>query len=82
MYNEKWLLHNNVEWKRLWEQWSEPPPTTKGQSIFFKGGDIVYMVGLEESSIGRKPSRKKINPNKYCSQLDQLKVAFDEKHQN
>lgn len=59
MCNEKWLLHNNVEWKRLWGNWNELPPTTpKVSQSSFKGGDIVYMVGLEESSIRRKPSRK------------------------
>ena len=28
------------------------------------------------------PENQMINSNKYCSQLDQLKSALDEKHQN
>ena len=39
----------------------------------------VYMVGLEESLLLWTLSIKPINC-KYCSQLDTLKVAFDEKH--
>ena len=46
---------------------------TKCQSSS-KEGDIVYTVGLEGSE------NQTINSNKYCSQLDQLKVALDEKH--
>ena len=26
--DEKWILYNNVEWKRSWDKPSEPPPTT------------------------------------------------------
>ena len=26
--DEKWILYNNVEWKRSWGKWNEPPPTT------------------------------------------------------
>ena len=44
-----------------------------------KEGD-VYMVGLEQSPLPWAPSRnQKINSNKYCSQLNQLKAALDEK---
>ena len=30
MGDEKWILYNNVEWKRSrsWGKWNEPPPTT------------------------------------------------------
>ena len=27
MGNEKWILYNNVEWKRWWDKRNEPPPT-------------------------------------------------------
>ena len=26
MGNEKWILHNTVEWKRSWSKWNEPYP--------------------------------------------------------
>ena len=38
------------------------------------------MVGLEGSLPLGAPSRKPNNSNKYCSQLDQMKAALDEKH--
>ena len=28
MGDEKWILYNNVEWKRSWGKRNEPPPTT------------------------------------------------------
>ena len=28
MGDEKWMLYNNVEWKRSWGKQNEPPPTT------------------------------------------------------
>ena len=28
MCSEKWILYNNVEWKRLWSKQNETPPTT------------------------------------------------------
>ena len=77
MGDEKRILYNNVEPKRLWGKWNEPPPTTRDSSSS-KEGD-VYMVGMEGSLLLWAPSGKTINSNKYWSQLDQLKVALDEK---
>ena len=51
---------------------------TKGQSSS-KEGDVVYMMGLDGNPLLWAPSGKTINSNKYWSQLDQLKVALDEK---
>ena len=81
MSDEKWILHNNVEWKRLWGKWNEPPPTTPKTSLlpkkvmlymwwYWKG--VLYYELLQEN--------QRINSNKYFSQLDQLKEALDEKH--
>ena len=56
MGDEKQILYNNVEWKRLWGKRNEPPPT-KGRSSS-KEGDVVYMVGLEGSPLLQAPSRK------------------------
>ena len=33
MGSEKWVLYNNVEWKRLWDKWNEPSPTTPKASL-------------------------------------------------
>ena len=78
--NEKWILYNNVEWKRLWGKGNEPPPTTPKAGLHpkkvmlckwwdWKG--VLYYELL--------PENQTINSNKYCSQLDQLKAALDEK---
>ena len=79
--DEKWILYNNVEWKRLWGKQNEPPQTTPKASLHPKKvmlyiwwnwkGVLYYELLLENQTI---------NSNKYYSQLDQLKVVLDEKH--
>ena len=79
--NEKWgVLYNNVERKRSWGKQNEPPPSTPKASIHPKKvmlciwwdwkGVLYYELLLENRAI---------NSNKYCSLLDQLKAALDEK---
>ena len=79
--NEKWILCNNVEQKRWWGKRNEPPPTTPKAGldpkkvmlcIWWDWMGVLYYELL--------PENQTINSNKYCSQLDQLKVALDEKH--
>ena len=79
--NEKWILYNNVDWKRSRGKWNETPPTTSKASLHPKKvmwylwcdwkGVLYYELFLENQTI---------NSNKYGSQLDQLKAALDEKH--
>ena len=77
--DEKWILYNNVEQERSWGKWNEPPPTTtkaglhpkKVMCIWWNWKGVLYYELLLEN--------KTINSNKYCSQLDQLKAALDEK---
>ena len=77
--DEKWTLYNNVEWKRLWGKRNEPPPTTpkaslhpkKVMCIWWDWKGVYYELLLENQTI---------NSDKYCSQLDQLKAALNEKH--
>ena len=78
MGDEKWILYNNVEWKRLWGKQNEPTSHTKGQSSS-KEGDVVYMVGLGVLYYELLLENQTINSNIYCSQLDQMKAALDEK---
>ena len=53
---------------------------TKGQSSS-KEDDDVYMVRLEWSPLLWDPLESQIFlSNRYCSQLDQLKAALNEKH--
>ena len=78
--DEKWLLYNNVERKRSWGKWNEPPPTTPKAGLHPKKvmvciwwdwkGVLYYQLLLENQTI---------NSNKYRSQLDQLKAALDKK---
>ena len=80
MGDEKWILYNNVEWKRSWGKWNEPRPTTpkaglhpkKVMCIWWDWKEVLYHKPLLENQT--------TNSNKYCSQLDQLKAAIDKKH--
>ena len=68
--NEKWILYNNVEWKRSWGKWNETPPTTSKANLHPKKvmylwcdwkGVLYYELFLENQTI---------NSNKYCSQIN------------
>ena len=81
MGDEKWILYNNVEQKRSWGKWKEPPPTTPKSGlhpkkvmlcIWWNWKGVLYYELL--------PENQTINSNKYCSQLDQLKAALNKKH--
>ena len=77
--DEKWILYNNVEWKRPWGKGNEPPPTTPKAGLQPKKvmlciwwdwkGVLYYELLVENQTIN----------SKYCSQLDQLKAALNEK---
>ena len=79
MGDEKWILYNNVEWKRWWGKWNEPPPTTPKAGLHLKKvmlcvwwdwkGVLYYELLLENQTIN----------SKYFSQLDQLKATLDKK---
>ena len=76
---EKWVLYNNVEWKRWWSKRNEPPPTTPKAGLHPKKvmlciwwdwkGVLYYELLLENQTI---------YSYKLCSQLDQLKAALYE----
>ena len=80
MGNEQWILYNNVEWKRSWGKRNKPPTTPKAGlhpkkvmlCIWWDWKRVLYDELLLENQT--------TNYNKYCSLLDQLKVALDEKH--
>ena len=69
-----------MEWKKLWGKRNEPPPTTPKASlhpkkvmlyIWWNWKGVLYYELLLENQM--------INSNKYCSQLDQLEAALNEK---
>ena len=77
---EKWILYNNVEWKRSWGKRNEPPPTTPKASLHPKKVMCIWWDWKGVLYYKLLPENQTINSNKYCSQLDQLKAALDEKH--
>ena len=77
--NEKWILYSNVERKRLWSKWNEPPPTAPKAGLHPK--KVMLCIGWDRKGVlydELLPENQMIN-SKYCSQLDQLKAALDEK---
>ena len=71
--------HNNVDYKRSWGKWNEPPTTTPKASFHSK---MMMHGGIGRESFIMSSSRKPINYNKYCFQLDQLKAVCDESVQD
>ena len=81
MGDEKWILYNNVEWKRSWGERNELPPTIPKPGLYPK--KVMLCIRWDWKGVlyyELLPENQMINSNKYCSQLDQLKAALDEKH--
>ena len=81
MGNKKLILYNNVEWKRSWGKWNEPPPTTPKAGLHLK--KVLLCMWWDWKGVlyyELLPENQTINSNKYCSQLEQLKAALNEKH--
>ena len=79
--SEKWILYNNVEQKRSWGKRNEPPPTAPKAGLHPKKG-MLYIWWDWKGVLYYEvlPENQRINSNKNCSQVDQLKAAPDEKH--
>ena len=78
--NEKWILYSNVERKRLWGKQNELPPTTPKASLQPK--NAMFCIWWDWKGVlyyELLPENQTINSNKYCSQLNQMKAALDEK---
>ena len=83
MCDEKWILYNNVEWKRSWGKRDEPPPTTPKAGLHPK--KVMLCVWWDWKGVlyyGLLPENQMINSNKYYSQLNQLKATLNENVQN
>ena len=79
--NEQWILYNNVERKRSRGKRNEPPPTTRKADLHPK--KVMLCIWWDWKGVlyyELLPKNQTINCNKYCSELDQLKAALDEKH--
>ena len=82
MDDEKWILYNNVEQKRLWGKRNETPPNTPKAGLDPK--KVMLCIWWDWKGVfyyELLPENQMINSNKFCSQLDQLKAALDEKRQ-
>ena len=79
MGNEKQILYNNVEWKRLWGKWNESPLTTLEPSLQLKV--MVYIWWSWKGILYCKllPENQTFHSSKYCSQLDQLKSELEKR---
>uniref|UniRef100_A0AC11CZU8 Uncharacterized protein n=5 Tax=Ovis aries TaxID=9940 RepID=A0AC11CZU8_SHEEP len=78
--NEKWILFNNVERKRSWDKRNEPPPATPKASLHPKRVMLcIWWDWMGVLYYELLPENQSINSKKYCSQLDQLKAALNEK---
>jgi len=78
--NKKWILYNNVQWKRLCEKQNELPPTTPQASLHTKKV-MLYMWWNWKGVLqyDRLLENRTINSDKYCSQLDRLKATLNKK---
>jgi len=78
--DEKWIVYDNINRKRLWSKRNEPAQTTSKAelhqkkimlSIWWDYKGIVYFELL--------PRNQTINSDVYCRQLDKLNAAVKEK---
>ena len=69
--DEKWILYNNVEWKRSWGKRKEPPSTMPNANLYLKKvmlciwwnwKKVLYYEILFKNQM--------ISSKNYCSQLD------------
>ena len=70
MSDEKWILYNNVEWKRSWGKRNEPTPTTPKAG--FHPNKVILCIWWDWKGVlyyELLPENQTINSNKYCSRL-------------
>ena len=80
MGDEKWMLYNNMEQKKLWDKQNEPPPTIPKAGLHPEMV-MLFIWGDWKGILSWVLSRKPNNSSKYCSRWDQLKAtAVDNKH--
>jgi len=78
--DEKWIIYNNVEQKRSWGKRNEPSLATPKAGLHPK--KVMLCVWWDWKGIlyyELLPNNETINSEKYCSQLDELKTAIEQK---
>ena len=80
MGDEQWILYNNVGQKRSWGKQNEPPATKPKAGLHPK--KVMLCIWWDWKGVlyyELLPENQTIISSKYCSQLDQLKAALNEK---
>jgi len=90
--DKKWTIYNNIERKRSWGKRNEPPLAILKTKVFIqrrscsvfdgigKGSCIIILIPNNEKYTDKyNYNNKKINSEKYCFQLDELKIAIEQK---
>ena len=78
--DEKWIIYNNAEQKRSWGKRNEPYLATPKAGLHLK--KVMLCVWWDWKGIlyyELLPNNETINSEKYCSQLDKLKTAIEQK---
>ena len=79
-YDEKWVVYNNIKWKRSWSRPREPVQTTSKAGIHQK--KILLSVWWDYKGIvyfELLPPNRTINSVVYIEQLTKLNNAVEEK---
>ena len=87
--DEKWILYNNVEWKRSWGKWNKPPPTTPKAGLHPKKvmlciqwdwkGVLYYELLLENQRISSN-KLVPIRPTESCTRRKVSRISQQKKH--
>jgi histone-lysine N-methyltransferase SETMAR len=78
--DKNWIVYNNVERKRSWGRQGERPLSTPKAELHQKS--VMLCIWWDWKGIlyyDLLPRNQTINSNVYCSQLDRLKAAIDQK---
>jgi histone-lysine N-methyltransferase SETMAR len=78
--DKNWILYNNVERKRSWGRQEERPLSTPKAELRQK--KVMLCIWWDWKGIlyyDLLPRNQTINSDVYCSQLDRLKAAIDQK---
>ena len=80
MGDEKWIIYSNVDRKRSWGKRNDQPLDTPKAGLHPK--KVLLCVWWDWKGIlyyELLPNNQTINSKKYCSQLDKLKTAVEQK---
>ncbi|XP_025158757.1 histone-lysine N-methyltransferase SETMAR-like [Harpegnathos saltator] len=77
--DEKWIIYNNVDRKRSWGKRNEPLLATPKAGLHPKKVMLCVWWDWKGILYYKLLPNNEINSEKYCSQLDELKTAIEQK---